>query len=481
MTFSKTSFGILLLAAGLGKRMRSPLPKILHEIGGEPLIIHILNRIKEACPKAPLAIVVGPSKEKIEETIRKNPHLSSLKITFIHQEEQRGTGDAASVAMRSAWGQALLQTKTPLLVLPGDQPLMPTELISQMTEPLSRACALRLLTCELPDPTGYGRVIRRGKRGSILRIVEERDANSREKAVKEVAASTYLFQSHFLDASLQRLSNKNAQSEYYLTDLVHFAIRSKKHIDLLQWQSPDDLRGINNPWELALAQRLINERTIKKWAQKGVRFVDPWNTCVDVTVELAEDVVIYPGAMLSGNTQIGRGTSVGPHVILKDMKIGEKVTLKTGCVAEQSVICDQAQVGPYAHLRPDSLIGTSSKIGNFVELKKTKVGSHTSIAHLSYLGDAEVGDRVNIGCGFITCNFDGRIIDGQRKHRTIIEDDVFLGSDCQTVAPVRIKKGAYIASGSTITEDVESESLAIARSKQINKPGYALKLRDIKK
>ena len=477
---SKTC-GVIIMAAGQGKRMRSDLPKVLHEVSGQPILFHILNRIQEcalaASVAAPVAIVVGHGREKVEAAVRANPDFSKLNITFIHQSEQKGTGHAARCAMDAPWGAALVKAKHPILVLPGDLPLIPTSLVSQMTEPMGRAGVLRLLTCDLPDPKGYGRVVRRGKNGVVLRIVEEKDANDREKEIREVAASIYFFHSPFLQASLHRISNKNAQGEYYLTDLVANASRAKKRIDVLKWGCAEDLRGINDPWELAIAQRSMNERTIQKWAQAGARFIDPWSNQIDVGVEIGEGAVIQRGAILSGKTKIAARAVIGARVILTDVVVGEGAYVKAGTIAEKSVIGARAQVGPYAHLRPDSDVGADSKIGNFVELKKTKIGTHTSVAHLSYLGDAEVGNHVNIGCGFVTCNFDGRVIDGQRKHRTIIEDHVFLGSDCQTIAPIKIGKGAYVASGSTLTDNVEADSLAIARSRQVNKAGYAKKLR----
>jgi len=379
--------------------------------------------------------------------------------------------------MDSPWGDEQVKAKAPVLVLPGDLPLIPSQLVQQMTLPLGRAQAMRLLTCRLTDPTGYGRIVRRGKTGPVLRIVEEKDANLREKAIQEVGASIYLFQAAFLKYALGKLSNKNAQGEYYLTDLVAQASRASKQVDVLAWPDEEDLRGVNDPWELALAGRILNQELIRSWAMRGVKFMDPWSTWIDVGVAFEEEVVVHPGAILRGKTRVGKGATIGPRVVLENMVIGPKANIKTGTVGESSQVDEGAQIGPYAHLRPESQVGKDAKIGNFVELKKTRIGEHTSVAHLSYLGDAEVGKNVNIGCGFVTCNFDGRVISGERKHRTVIEDDVFLGSDCQTVAPVRVGKGAYVASGSTITEDVESEALAIARSRQVNKPGYARKLK----
>jgi bifunctional UDP-N-acetylglucosamine pyrophosphorylase/glucosamine-1-phosphate N-acetyltransferase len=466
----------MILAAGQGKRMRSSLPKVLHSICGRPLLFHILDRVLEAAPEAPIAIVVGHGREQVEAAVRSEDSFSRMNISFVHQLEQKGTGDAARSAMESPWGETVLERNASVLVLPGDLPLLPTSLVEQMLAPLGRADALRLLTCELPDPTGYGRIVRSGKSGPVQRIVEEKDASVQVKAIREVAASIYTFNSSFLKTGLGRLSNNNAQGEFYLTDLISQAARAKKKIDVLLWAQPEDLRGVNDLWELAQAERILNERCIKSWAKQGVRFIDPWSTRVDTQVQLSEGVVVHPGAILSGKTRIGGATQIGAQVVLKNVVVGEGCHIKTGSVAEDSSIEDRVNLGPYAHLRPESHVSSDAKIGNFVELKKARIGEHTSVAHLSYLGDAEVGKNVNIGCGFVTCNFDGRVINGSRKHRTIIEDDVFLGSDCQAIAPVRIGKGSYVASGSTINEDVEPGALAIARSRQVTKPGYAAKL-----
>jgi bifunctional UDP-N-acetylglucosamine pyrophosphorylase/glucosamine-1-phosphate N-acetyltransferase len=449
----------------------------LHSISGQPLLFHILERVREAAPDASVAVVVGHGREQVESAVRSEAAFAQMNITFVHQREQKGTGDAARSAMDSPWGEKILESQAPVLVLPGDLPLLPRSLVEQMLAPLAKTEALRLLTCELPDPTGYGRIVRKGKKGPVLRIVEEKDASTKEKAIREVAASIYSFQSSFLKTGLGRLSNNNAQGEFYLTDLISQASKAKKKIDVLLWGQPEDLRGVNDLWELAQAERILNERCVKAWAKHGVRFIDPWSTHVDVQVQLSEGVVIHPGAVLSGKTQIGRGTKIGPQVVLKNMTIGEDCNIKAGSYAEDSTVENRVNLGPYAHLRPESRVGSDAKIGNFVELKKASIGEHTSVAHLSYLGDAEVGRNVNIGCGFVTCNFDGRVINGSRKHKTIIEDEVFLGSDCQAIAPVKIGKGSYIASGSTIHEDVEPGALAIARSRQVTKPGYAAKLK----
>jgi bifunctional UDP-N-acetylglucosamine pyrophosphorylase/glucosamine-1-phosphate N-acetyltransferase len=472
-----SKLGVIILAAGEGKRMRSPLPKVLNEIGGKPLLFHILDQIQAILPNASIAIVVGHGRDRVETYVRQEKRFQKLELHFVHQQQQLGTGHAVKCAMESSWGLELLKTPSSIMVLPGDLPLLTSRMVEELRVPFKRGEALRLLTCELSNPFGYGRIIRRGKAGSVLRIVEERDASPKEKLILEVATSIYLFSGAFLKKCLQKISNRNAQGEYYLTDVVALATQAGKKTDVLKWTHPTDLRGVNDLWELAQANEILNERTLRSWALRGVRFLDPRSVHMDITVELGEGVVVHPGVILSGSTRVESGCILGSHVVLRDVHVGKNAHIKSGTIAERSCIGENAQVGPYAHLRPDSELAANVKVGNFVELKKTKIGAGSSVAHLSYLGDAEVGQNVNIGCGFITCNFDGRVIDGQRKHRTIIEDHVFMGSDCQTVAPVKVGRGAFVASGSTITEDVPPGSLAICRSRQVNKLGYASKLK----
>ncbi|MGK5086307.1 bifunctional UDP-N-acetylglucosamine diphosphorylase/glucosamine-1-phosphate N-acetyltransferase GlmU [Bdellovibrionota bacterium FG-2] len=468
---------VMILAAGQGKRMVSELPKVLHEIAGQPLLIHVLNAVGAIGDRVSVGIVVGHGKEKVEAAVEKSAISASFSggISFISQDEQKGTGHAARCAMDSLWGKRVKDQGATVLVLPGDLPLIPSALIEALAAPFEARTVLRLLTCDFENPLGYGRVLRQGK--NVLRIVEERDATPLEKRIREVAASIYAFDAKFLAESLPKLTTSNAQGEYYLTDLVARASKVRSGIEILKWSSAEDLRGVNNRYELAEAGGILNRRLIKRWAEAGVTFRDPSSTWLDTTVTFEADVSVGPGVVLLGKTTVGKGSTLGPHVVLKDVEVGEGANIKTGTVAEASKIGRGVQLGPYAHLRPDSVVGEGSKIGNFVELKKTKIGSHTNVSHLSYLGDAEVGSHVNIGCGFITCNFDGRVIEGLRKHRTLIEDDVFMGSDCQTVAPIRIGKGAYVASGSTITQNVEPEALAIARSRQVNKLGYARRIK----
>jgi bifunctional UDP-N-acetylglucosamine pyrophosphorylase/glucosamine-1-phosphate N-acetyltransferase len=474
--FTPAPTSILILAAGLGKRMYSSLPKVLIPVCGRPMLLHILDRVREASPEARIAVVVGHQKEKVIEAVQAERY--PMEISFVEQTEQKGTGHAVKCAMQAEWGARAVERKENVLVLPGDLPLLTTELVREMSEPLKRGSALKLLTANLADPHGYGRIVRRGKKGPVLRIVEEKDASPREKLLQEVGLSIYTFGAQFLSAGVAGLKDNNAQKEYYLTDLIQLAVAKKRTVESRTWENPEDVRGVNNPYELGLAAQILNQRVIRQHALNGVRFINLNNVQVEPTVKIGTDVTIYPGTILEGSTEIGNGARIGMNVFLKNVRIGERAEIKAGSYGEDSVVGTDAKLGPYAHLRPDSKVGNHAKIGNFVELKKTSVGEHTSVAHLSYLGDAVVGANVNIGCGFVTCNFDGRVIDGKRKHQTTIEDNVFVGSDCQTIAPVTLKRGSYVASGSTITENVEEDALAIARSRQTNKPGYAKKLRD---
>jgi bifunctional UDP-N-acetylglucosamine pyrophosphorylase / glucosamine-1-phosphate N-acetyltransferase len=469
------SCGIVILAAGKGTRLNSKVPKVLCPISGTPLIYNVLNSIYKALPDANVSVVVGYEAEQVKSSIQKHPWFEKMSLEFVFQKNQLGTGDAVKEALSSPWGEERLKEKAPLLVLSGDQPLITEALLSEMVQPLKKGQALRFLSFIPESADGYGRVVRQGRQ--VKKIVEDKDASIKEKEINEVASLIYFFESGFLKSSIGKIKSENAQSQFYLPDLVSLAIRQKKKAECIIWKETDDVVGINSNWDLMNANKILNQRNLKKWALNGVLFEDPSSTWIEQDVELAKGVLVSSNTHLKGRTVIGCGTSIGTGVTLSNVKVGNNCEIKQGTVAENSVIKTDAKVGPYAHLRPDSEVGVGAKIGNFVELKKAVIGAKTNISHLSYVGDAHVGCGVNIGCGFVTCNYDGRTIGGKRKHPTIIEDNVFMGSDCQVVAPIKIGKGAYVASGSTITEDVEADSLVIARSRQVAKPGYAQKFK----
>ena len=454
--------------------MKSDIPKVLMNAAGIPIVLRIVRQVQAALPDSPVAIVVGTARKQIEECLRLDSWIDWARIQFVDQLEPLGTGHAVRCALESSWTSE--NRCSDYLILPGDTPLLTKELLVQMAKKLSPTHHCRMLSCELINPTGYGRVVHRGKK---LSIVEEKDASPEERLIREVVVSVYLFSKDFLTKALSLIRPTNAQKEYYLTSVFDSGIsRQESGIEVLGWKDSDDVRGVNNLWELGEASELLNLRVVKKWALEGVYFEDLKSVEIADEVTLEASVHISRGVILRGNTKIGRGTRVGSNVHLLDVIVGENVVLKTGTIAQDSIIGHSATLGPYAHLRPKCRVGNHVKIGNFVELKNTQVAENTSISHLSYLGDATVGKNVNIGCGFVTCNFDGRTINGKRKHETWIEDDVFLGSDCQAIAPIRIGKGSFVASGSTLTEDVEAGALAIARSRQIIKKGYAKKFKD---
>jgi bifunctional UDP-N-acetylglucosamine pyrophosphorylase/glucosamine-1-phosphate N-acetyltransferase len=455
---------VLILAAGRGKRMLSDLPKPLQEVAGKCLLFYVITEVFEAFPQVSLGIVVGYQASQVEHYVRQHFQDKLDQIVFILQPEPSGTADAVRWGLRSDWGRKLVQDQLPLLVLPGDFPLMQAPLFEAMAAALSPGQVLRLLVTQLVQPQGYGRVIREA--GRVQRIVEEKDATSEEKKIKEVACCVYLFDSKFLAKALDALSTNNAQGEWYLTDVI---AQASGKLEVLGWPS-EDLQGVNDLWELAQAERAMYLRCARFWLSRGVRILDPWNVRIGIEVELEPSVVLHPGVILGGKTKIGKNTVIGPYVVLHEVQVGEGCQLKVGTVAEQTVVGDHTQVGPYAHLRPETYLGSYVKVGDFVELKKTSLGERTSVAHLSYLGDAQVGRGVTVGCGFVTCNYDG-----QKKYETVIEDGAFIGSACQAVAPIRIGAQACVAAGSTLTEDVPSLSLAIARSRQTNKSDYVKK------
>ncbi|MEK7690635.1 MAG: bifunctional UDP-N-acetylglucosamine diphosphorylase/glucosamine-1-phosphate N-acetyltransferase GlmU, partial [Bdellovibrionota bacterium] len=396
---------------------------------------------------------------------------------WIEQTEQLGTGHAVRIALESPWGKSVVAENLQLIVLPGDTPRIPPQLLSALAVEKTRD-VVRVVTTIVPDAHGYGRIVRGGPaKKSILGIVEHKDASPRERKIQEINTSIYRFDSSFLLDSVKKVTTRNAQGEFYLTDVLALARKGKKGVGGLVWERWEDLRGVNDLWELAELRREMRDDLVRAHARAGVRFLDPLTTWIDVGVEIEAGTTVYPSVILEGKTKVGPDCILGAGVQLKDTTVGAGVQVRNGSISESSLIEAGATVGPYAHLRPGSHIGPKAKIGNFVELKKTRIGAETSVAHLSYLGDATVGARANIGCGFVTCNYDGRVINGERKHRTIIEDEVFMGSDCQAIAPITIGKGAYVASGSTLNENVEPGALAIARSRQVNKPGYAARLK----
>ena len=437
---------IIVLAAGMGTRMRSAIPKVLHLLAGKPLIRHVLDAVVPLRPEKTI-LVLGHQADSIRSVIE------GYDFEVVHQAEQRGTGHAvrqASDVIASAPGQ--------VMVLCADTPLLATETLRSLTEAHSRSgAAVTVMTAMPEDPSGYGRVVR--GRSGVLRIVEEKDATNAQKKIKEVNTGIYCFEKKFLLSALGGIRDKNAQGEYYLPDTIALARKGKRKVAAILCQDPDEAMGINSRFDLSQAEGIMRIRKNVRWMMDGVTLIDPATVFISDEVTIGRDTVLYPNVRLEGKTTLGEGCTVYPGSRMVDSTCGNEVTIKDCCVIEDSRIADKASVGPFAHLRPGTVLGPGSRIGNFVEVKKAVIGEGSKANHLAYIGDATVGKDVNIGAGVITCNYDGF-----QKHQTIIEDGVFVGSDAQLVAPVRIGKDALIAAGATITRDVPPEALAISRA-----------------
>jgi bifunctional UDP-N-acetylglucosamine pyrophosphorylase/glucosamine-1-phosphate N-acetyltransferase len=445
---------VIILAAGLGTRMKSATIKILHRAAGRPIIDYVLDLAADLSPNPPV-MIVGYQREAVQEAV-------GARARFAVQEQQHGTGHAVLQAA------PLLEPEKRVLILSGDVPLTRPETLRRLLDEHERSGnALTLLTMKLADPAMYGRIVRDAS-GAVTRIVEAKDASDEEKRIDEVNAGIYVFEGGHLFDNLRNLSPENAQKEYYLTDLLAVVRDGGHRVGAVVVDDPVEALGVNSRGELAQVENEIQRRVVIKLMSEGVTFRNPSTVVIDSTVTIGADTVVYPFVTLEGNTRIGEACVIEPGVHLVNVTVGDDVHLKTGTVAEEAIIEDEATVGPYAHLRPGTQLGRKVKVGNFVETKKATFGEGAKASHLSYIGDAEVGADVNIGAGTITCNYDGK-----RKHKTIIEDGAFIGSDSQLVAPVRIGKGAYVGAGSTITKDVPPASLALSRTPQRVVEGWA--------
>jgi bifunctional UDP-N-acetylglucosamine pyrophosphorylase/glucosamine-1-phosphate N-acetyltransferase len=447
---------VVILAAGKGTRMKSALPKVVHPLAGRPIIEHVL-RAARGLHAAKTVIVVGHGADDVRAAL---PDDTSL--AYVVQSPQLGTG------------HALLQTASELagragnvLLLYGDVPLLQPSTLDQLLQRhLGTRAAATVLTAEVPDPYGYGRIVR-DTSGRITRIVEERDASGEERAIHEINSGIYALSLAGLFESLAGLATDNAQGEYYLTDLVALYHRRGLPVETLCVDDATELRGINSRLDLAEVSRILFDRQRRALMLGGVTLEDPSNTYVEADVVIGEDTVLGPGVVITGRTVIGRRCHVHAGSRITDSQVGDDVTVLDHSIIVRSSVESRAAIGPMAHLRPDSVVGTDGRVGNFVELKKTTLGAGSKANHLAYLGDATIGAGVNIGAGTITCNYDG-----VKKHQTVIEDGVFVGSDSQLVAPVTIGRGSYVAAGSSITRSVPPDSLAIARAQQTNKEGW---------
>lgn len=437
---------VIVLAAGDGKRLRSKTPKVLHLTAGRPLLVHVLNAV---VPLEPAAVVVVASPRKDEIAAAVSAAGLSLDVGYVIQETPLGTGDAARLGLT-----ALDPGIEEVVVLSGDTPLVLATTLEQMRRVhRDSAAAVTVLTAEVEDPAGYGRVIRDGS-GSISKIVEERDASEEERATREINAGVYVFDHQALTDVLPKLGSDNAQHEYYLTDTLAFLLADGRKAEGFKGSAPD-AAGVNSRADLARVTRELRRRTCEKWMGQGVTIVDPETTYIDATVEIAQDAVIHPFTFLEGATTIGSHTEIGPQTRIVDSTVAEGAVI-TFAVVRGSDIGPDASVGPFASLRAGTRLERGARAGTFVETKKTTIGEDSKANHLAYLGDAKIGRGVNVGAGTITCNWDGT-----EKHETVIDDDAYIGSDTMLVAPTHIGKRAATGAGSVVKGDVPDDALAV--------------------
>ncbi|MEH7084898.1 bifunctional UDP-N-acetylglucosamine diphosphorylase/glucosamine-1-phosphate N-acetyltransferase GlmU [Neobacillus drentensis] len=447
----------VILAAGQGTRMKSKLYKVLHPVCGKPMVQHVVDQITKLNIKE-IVTITGHGAEMVQAQL-------GDRSQYALQDQQLGTAHAVSQAQHILEGKAGVT-----IVVCGDTPLIRAETMEDLFKHHEELGAkATILTARIEDPTGYGRIIRNAD-GLVEKIVEHKDASEDERKINEINTGTYCFDNTALFEALKNVSNDNVQGEYYLPDVIEILKKQGEVVTAFQTNEFEETLGVNDRVALAEAERIMRARTNAAHMRNGVTIIDPANTYIETDVEIGQDTVIYPGTMIKGKTVIGSECHIGPNSEIDSCEIGAETVVRQS-VAHNSSIGAHVNIGPFAHIRPESTIKDEVKIGNFVEIKKAVFGKGSKASHLSYIGDAEVGSDVNIGCGSITVNYDGK-----NKFLTKIEDGVFIGCNSNLVAPVTIGKGAYVAAGSTITKDVPGDALSIARAQQVNKENYVQKL-----
>jgi bifunctional UDP-N-acetylglucosamine pyrophosphorylase / glucosamine-1-phosphate N-acetyltransferase len=459
---SKTNrrFAIAIMAAGKGTRLKSRHPKVLHEIGGKALLGHVIAAATRVVRAEDVYCIIGHEAERVREATQ------HTGVQFVLQREQRGTGDAVAQARKALSGYEHV------LVLSGDVPLIRPETIARVRDfHIANRADMTLLTTVPPDATGYGRVLRKaGSSDEVEAIVEQKAATPEQLRVREINSGIYAFRTAPLFDNIRKIKIDNPAREYYLTDLAGILGRGGKRVLALATDRPTEVLGVNRRAELAALDAAMRLHKCEELMDAGVTIYRPETCVIDAEVEIAPDTVIEPFVQLLGRTKIGAECRVRSYSVIRDSKIGDKVEVRVGCVIQESEVDNGALLGPYSHLRPGSEIGEGAHVGNFVETKKARLGRGAKANHLTYLGDAVIGERTNIGAGTITCNYDG-----VHKHQTTIGKGAFVGSDATLVAPVKIGDGAYVGAGSCITEDVPANSLALGRSRQVVKKGWVKK------
>jgi bifunctional UDP-N-acetylglucosamine pyrophosphorylase / glucosamine-1-phosphate N-acetyltransferase len=448
---------IAIMAAGRGTRLKSKLPKVLHEVGGKPMLAHVIAAATRVVSPNDVYAIVGHEAALVREAV------ASTGIGFVLQEQQRGTGHALMVAR-----EALVGYDT-VIVLSGDAPLITEQTIEKLREfHTSKKAAMTILSARLENPGGYGRVIRKNTNSSDVKaIVEEKSATPAQRSIREINSGFYAFNVKSLFGQINNLKTDNAHGEYYLTDMASIFAKTRNRVVVIETNDASEILGGNTRAELADMDLRMRMNKAQQLMASGATIFYPGTCVIDSDVEVGADTTIEPFVQLLGNTQIGRDSRIRSYSVIQNSQVGDGVLVRQGCILHGAKVKQGAVLGPYSHLRPGSEIGEGAHVGNFVETKKIRLGKGSKANHLTYLGDAEIGENVNIGAGTITCNFDG-----EKKHTTIIEDNVFVGSDSTLVAPLTIGKGSYVAAGSCVTDDVPADSLAIGRARQIVKEGW---------
>ncbi|HTV06413.1 MAG TPA: bifunctional UDP-N-acetylglucosamine diphosphorylase/glucosamine-1-phosphate N-acetyltransferase GlmU [Acidobacteriaceae bacterium] len=449
---------IVILAAGKGTRLKSKRAKVLHEIGGKALLRHVIASASQIVPPSDIFVIIGHEAAQVEAAVK------DTGVKFVHQPEQRGTGHAVKVA------QSAVQGYDSLLVLSGDVPLLRPETIARLRDAhFEQRAAMTILTASPDDPAGYGRVLRR-QPGSpeVAAIIEQNALTPQQQGIREINSGIYAFQAKPLFAHIGEIRTNNAHGEYYLTDLAGLLVEAGERVVAIEAPRATEVLGANTIAEMMELDRELRMETARKLMDSGVTVIRPDTVVIDSSVKVGADTIIEPFVQLLGETKVGQNCRIRSYSVIEDSALSDYVLVLHGCVITGARIAHGALIGPYSHLRPESDIGESAHVGNFVETKKARLGKGSKANHLTYLGDADIGAGSNIGAGVITCNYDG-----VHKHRTLIGDRAFVGSDSTLVAPLTIGAGAYIAAGSCITEDVPENALALGRSRQTTKEGWA--------
>jgi bifunctional UDP-N-acetylglucosamine pyrophosphorylase / glucosamine-1-phosphate N-acetyltransferase len=467
----RTAIAVAIMAAGKGTRLKSKHPKVLHEIGGKPILAHVIATAQKVVPPQDIFVIIGHEADRVREAV------AGTGVNFVVQAEQRGTGHALMVAREALSGNGNRYDQ--VIVLSGDAPLITADTIRELSDfHTAQKAAMTLLSADLDNPYGYGRVIRKGAAGrvEVQAIVEEKSATPQQQKIHEINSGFYAFDAPVLYEHIECLSTKNAHGEYYLTDMAAVLQRAGKKVVAIKTSDAGEVLGSNTRAEMMMLDARLRLAKCRELLDAGVTVFYPHTCVIDSDVEVGADTVIEPFVQLLGSTKIGADCRIRSYSVIGNSVLGDHVTVKPGTIMEQSRVAAGAVLGPYTHMRPGSEVGEGAHLGNFVETKKIKLGKGSKANHLSYLGDAEIGEGVNIGAGTITCNYDG-----VSKHKTVIEDGVFVGSDSTLVAPVKIGRGAYVAAASCITEDVPADALALGRARQTVKEGWARAKREERK